>query len=200
MFSLTWNNIDFETGDVIVENRPATKKMPPFFVKDHEARVIPLPKHTLDILAELQTAAEEGVPFILLNRKRYETVLSKWQTFQHQGRPWKNTDMVCNCGREFKRHLKWADIKPNGTLSIHTLRKCCGKNWADHLPPNVVRELMGHSNIATTMKFSSKVDKDHRIKAAAVMDALISNATEPDTDEDSLKESDARMTPEANLD
>jgi integrase len=61
-------------------------------------------------------------------------------------------------------------------LSIHTLRKCAGKNWADVLPPHVVKELMGHSSIATTMKFYSQVDESQRTRAAAVVDGLISKA------------------------
>ena len=99
--------------------------------------------------------------------------------------------------------MKWAEIKPIGTLSIHTLWKCCGKNWADHLPPNVTKELMGHSNIATTMKYYNQVDKDQRKKAAAVVNALVSKAkTEHDEDTaETVREnqSDAEMTPESNL-
>jgi integrase len=128
------------------------------------------------ILTQLHTEAPECIPFVLLNEKRYQTVLAKWQRYQREKREWTNQDMVNNVRREFKRHLKWAEIKPIGTLSIHTLRKCSGKNWADHLPPNVTKELMGHSNIATTMKYYSQVDKDQRKKAAAVVDALISRA------------------------
>jgi integrase len=111
--------------------------------------------------------------------------------------------MVNNVGREFKRHLKWAGIKPVGTLSIHTLRKCCGKNGADHLPPNVTKELMGHSNIATTMKYYNQVDKDQRKKAAAVVETLVSEANteqnQADVKVDRQKQSDAKMTPETNL-
>ena len=133
----------------------------------------------------------------------YQTVLAKWQKYQRKKREWQNQDMVNNVGREFKRHLKWAGIKPIGTLSIHTLRKCCGKSWADHLPPNVTKELMGHSNIATTMKYYNQVDKDQRKKAAAVVEDLIFKAnTEPNqakVEAGRQKQSDAKMTPEANL-
>lgn len=37
LFSLTWSDIDFETGGVRIENRPVTSTMPPFYVKDYEA-------------------------------------------------------------------------------------------------------------------------------------------------------------------
>ena len=116
--------------------------------------------------------------------------------FQHQGREWQNSDMANNTLSNFKRCLKWAGIEANGTLSIHTLRKSCGQNWANHLPPNVTKELMGHSNIATTMKYYAQVDKDHRIKAAAVINQLISKGNAA---EFSTSETDAKMTPTANL-
>jgi len=155
-----------------------------------------LPKHTLDILAQLQTEAPERIPYVLLNEKRYRTVIAKWQRFQQKGRPWQNRDMANNVLRDFKRHLKWTGIKPNGTLFVHTLRKASGQNWANHLPPNITKELMGHASIAATMKFYSQVDKDHRKKAANVIDALVSKGK---AKSDKLKRSDAKMTPEDQL-
>ena len=59
-------------------------------------------------------------------------------------------------------------------MTIHTLRKCAAQNWADHLPINVVKELMGHSSIATTQEYYSQVDSDHEAKAARVIQNLLS--------------------------
>jgi len=111
-----------------------------------------------------------------------------------QGRPWRNRDIANNRLREFKRHLKWARIKANGSLSLHTLRKSCVQNWADHLPPNVTKELAGHASIATTMEYYARVDEDHRTKAAAVIESLVSGPAEVEAEM-----TDARMTPEAEL-
>jgi integrase len=86
MVSLTWDNIDWEKGEVVIENRAATANMPPFSLKDYEARRIPLPKHTLDILRELQTKARFKCPFILLGEERYRTVLENWRKYQKEGR------------------------------------------------------------------------------------------------------------------
>ncbi len=74
--------------------------------------------------------------------------------------------MVNNVLRDFKGHSRQAGIKPTGKLTIHTLRKSCGQNWADHMSMHVVKELMGHSSIATTQEFYTQVDKDHQIQAA----------------------------------
>ena len=149
-FSLTWDSVDFENSFLVVMNREGTADMPPFHVKDHESRRIPLPKHTIDLLTEWQAQAPEGVPYILLTRDRYEQVKVKWQQLCKEGKEWQNRYMANNVLRNFKKHYEQAGIKPVGKLTIHTLRKSCGQNWADHLPMHVVKKLMGHSNIATT--------------------------------------------------
>jgi len=71
-FSLMWSNVDFESGKLIVVNREATATLPPFHIKDHEARRIPLPRHTIDLLTKWQAKAHEGVPYILLTKERFE--------------------------------------------------------------------------------------------------------------------------------
>lgn len=61
LVSLTWSDIDFETGEVRVENEPATSAMPQFWIKDYEERRISLPKRALDILREPHNQAPERV-------------------------------------------------------------------------------------------------------------------------------------------
>lgn len=78
----------------------------------------------------------------------------------------------------FKRYIRWASIKPNDSLSIHTLRKCCITNWANEINnPEVVRELAGHSDIKTTMQYYSKVTKEQQQKAAKAIDKLLEGST-----------------------
>jgi hypothetical protein len=48
-------------------------------IKAHEARRIPLPAHTIDLLTQFQSQAPEGVPYILLDKERYEHMRAKWQ-------------------------------------------------------------------------------------------------------------------------
>jgi integrase len=59
---------------------------------------------------------------------------------------------------------KRAGIKPVGELTVPTIRKCAGQNWADYMPINVVKEWMGHSDISTTQEFYNQVDKGHEAK------------------------------------
>jgi len=176
LFSLIWNDVDFESNRLIISNSESTADMPPFHVKDHEARTVPLPAHTIVLLAQCQAQAPEAVPYILLTKERYKRVRSKWQKLQKRGMPWRNRYMVNNVLREFKRHCKRAGIKPVSKLTIHTIRKSCGQNWADHLPMNVVKELTGHSKAETTLEYYNQVDKDHEEKAARVVQEMIESA------------------------
>ncbi|MHC4543780.1 MAG: tyrosine-type recombinase/integrase [Planctomycetota bacterium] len=100
--------------------------------------------------------------------------------------------MVNNVLRNFQKHFKRAGIKPIAKLTIHTLRKSCGQNWADYLPMNVVKELMGHSSIATTAEFYNQVDADHEAKAARVVQRLLDMGDNGNMS----NKTDARMTPE----
>ena len=78
----------------------------------------------------------------------------------------------------------------------HFFCKCCVQNWANNLPMNVVKELMGHSSIATTQKFYNQVDDNHRAKAAAVIDMLVSGT---DAENEKQYKTDARLTPSSNF-
>ena len=191
-FALTWDWIDFENCVVVINNREGTEIVPEFNIKDHEKRRIPLPSHTIDLLTQWQTEAPEGVPFVLLTAERYERVKAKWLMIRKRGLPWRNRYLVNNVLRNFKSHVKRAGIKPVGKFTVHTLRKCAGQNWADHLPMNVVKELMGHSNISTTAEFYNQVDRDHEKKAAQVVQALLEN-------HQGDKQSDVKVTYEADL-
>jgi len=172
-FALTWDSVDFENGVVVINNREGSADVPEFNIKDCEKRRVPLPPHTIDLLTKLHAEATEKVPFVLLTKERYERVKKKWQQICEQGKPWKNRYLVNNVLRKFKAYCRRAGIKPVGKFTVHTLRKCAGQNWADYLPMNVVKELMGHSNIATTAEFYNQVDRDHELKAARVIQALL---------------------------
>ena len=85
LFNLCWPDIDFERGRVYINNREGNAKMPPFLIKDHESRCIPLPKHTLDLLIQYQNEAPEGVPYILLTEDRYMRIQVKWDEYRKSG-------------------------------------------------------------------------------------------------------------------
>jgi integrase len=171
--SLTWQDIDFQRSEVRICSKGSTPTLPPFEVKDHEARAIPLPKHTLDILAKLHADAPVGVPYVLIDKKRYKLILEKWKQCQEEGKPWTNKHMMNNALRDFRIHARMAGVIANGQLTVHCLRKSCGQNWANHLPINVTMKLMGHSSVTTTQMFYSQVEQYHHEQAARVIQALV---------------------------
>lgn len=172
--SLYWTSIDFDKGRVCIANRPPTKNYPPFYVKDTDARVIPLPKFTLDLLTQLQLESPEGVPFVLVDKQGCQRISDKWKKHREQGLEWFNRGLANNVIRDFHRRVKQAGIETAGkNLTVHTLRKCCIQNWANSLPMNVVKELAGHSDIETTNRFYSTVDEEHLKAAAKIGDELL---------------------------
>lgn len=177
LYSLTWNSINIEVGEVKIENRSATANLPPFQIKDHEDRTIPLPKHTLEILEDLRTysvATDEQTPYVLLEKRHYETVVAKWQKYKGQGRAWRNQDMSNNTNRELERYLKHAGIEPDEPLSIHTLRKSCIQNWSNNVTnPKVTQRLAGHADLKTTMQYYCQVTENERAQAALAIDNLL---------------------------
>ena len=177
LFNLTWADIDFERGRMVIENREGSDIMPPFSVKDKDERFVQLPTETMDLLAQYQQEAPEGVPYILLTKERYERVLKKWHKYRKKERSWRNRYMVNNVGRDFKAHAKRAGLQFNGSFTIHTFRKTCAQNWADRLPANVVKFYLGHSNISTTNKFYSIVDESHTTLTKQVMDRMLNDKT-----------------------
>ena len=175
--SLYWTNIDFDKGRVRIMNRPATEQYPPFDVKDSDARTVPLPKITLDLLTQLQLESPESVPFVLMDKKGCQRVRDKWQECQKDGKHWLNRYWANNTIRNFHRRIDWAEIETDGKeLTVHVLRKCCGQNWANHLPMNVVKEFMGHSDIATTQTYYSCVVDAHYERATETMNDLLRKA------------------------
>ena len=174
ILSLYWTNIDFDKGRVCIVNRPATENYPPFYIKDDDRRVIPLPKFTMDLLTKLQLEASEGVPFVLMDKQADTAIRNKWKQCREQGKDWFDRNLANNVLRDFQRRVKQAGIDTaSKKLTVHVLRKCCIQNWANSLPMNVVKELAGHSDIETTNKYYSTVDEIHLKEAAQLGDNLM---------------------------
>jgi len=171
--ALTWNDIDFESNQIIVANRKGTDTLPPFDVKTYENRRIPLPRQTVDLLALLHGEAKEGNPYVFLTGDRFDAVKARWQRCQATGQQWQNRFMENNTLRNFKRYVKRAGIKPEGSLTVHVLRKNCIQNWADVMPINVTRQWAGHSDAKTTMEYYSQVDDYHYTQGVSAIETLI---------------------------
>lgn len=180
--TLRWSDIDFEKSRVHVVNQPETLTLPPFDIKDSDERIIPIPKHTIDLLTKLQLDSD-GSPYVLLTGERFLKIKTKWLQCQKTGQPWLIRYWANNIPRNFNKRVKRSGIDTVGKkLTVHVLRKCCMQNWQNYLPMNVVKNLAGHSNIETTEKFYSTVDESQLANAARMSDELLNKAGAETTD------------------
>jgi integrase len=179
LFNLTWSDIDFDRGAITIRPRPASPELPPFFVKDHEERVLFLPQSTLDALNTWQKVASKSVPYVLLTAERWARVREKW-SLCHSGKPWKynpqtkkqewaeweNRCMVNNVLRDIRSHARKAGINSSAPLTVHTLRKSFAQNHAHcGTPSATLKALMGHASITTTEKYYLQ-NSDENTRAA----------------------------------
>lgn len=188
LFNLTEDSFDLDRGRLLIRSREGSSTLPPFRVKDHEDREVPLPKHAVRLVRGWLRMRPSGSPLILLTPDRYERVLRRWHQCQNRGGAWINNYMANNVIRDVRRHARIAKLPETEGLTVHCIRKSCGQNWADHLPMNVVKELMGHANISTTAEFYSTVTEEHEAHAQWIVEAL--------TIGKGATQTDARMTPD----
>jgi integrase len=167
----TTENIDFEKSKITVTNRKSKNSMPPFYLKDHEERSINAPKWVMDSLKQLKDISNSNNPYVFLSDDRLKIVRANWELMVSQGTEskWLNSMIILNTNRKFKLYCKKAGIITDDRLSVHCLRKSYGTNLANlGTPVHTLKELMGHSNIQTTMEyylFSSDANKKKAVEA-----------------------------------
>ncbi len=187
LLNLTQADVNLAKGVLRIADRPGTTDVPPFHLKDHEERSVPLPRHTVKLLRGWLQKRDTRSPLLLLTPERFARVRQRWIDCQRDEKPWLNDYMTNNIIRDIRRHARWAGIELDGALTLHCFRKSCGQNWAQHLPMNVVKELMGHADISTTAEFYTVVGEEHEAKAQWVTEAMILDAAR--------EKKDARWTP-----
>ena len=129
LFSLTEENVDLVRGRLLIRNREGSDDLPPFHVKDHEDREIPLPRHTLRLLAGWFRLRPKGSRLIMITPDRYQTILARWRNCRRRGLPWINNYLFNNMVRDLRRHAAKAGLPNCDKLTEHCFRKTCGQNW-----------------------------------------------------------------------
>ena len=169
-------NLDISNRRIHLVNRPGTNNIPPFYLKDHEERSIPIPSWVVEKLLRLLDEADPTVPLIFLTQERWEEVKKKWHKYRAQGKSqeWINDYLLNNTLRNFKVHCKRAGIVTIETLTIHGLRKAYGTNLANVCTPvQTHKKLMGHSSIQTTLEYYMKSTDANEIKAVKALDRMM---------------------------
>jgi integrase len=171
---LTWTDVDFHAQRVRVsakESGPRTIRWEP---KDHENRVVPMSDETARILVDLQADAPEGFPYIFIAPKRFERIKEKLETGDWNDRK----AVVNNLTRGFEVIRRRSGVSE---CTPHDLRRSAITNWAQELPVQVVQELAGHSNIATTRKYYLTVRPEDVDRANQLMNRILSACRVTDT-------------------
>jgi integrase len=168
-------NIDFEKGQIHLKNRPATEDMPPFQLKDKEARSISIPNMVMDLLIQLKKERDPDNPFWLLTKERWLNVQRMWQKMRQEGngRKWENWMLIRNRIRDFHVYCKNAGIKTRERLHLHCLRKGWACNLAENgISPKTLCELGGWSDPSVLNEYYSKATDANKDKAKQVLDEL----------------------------
>ncbi|MFB3894284.1 MAG: tyrosine-type recombinase/integrase [Phycisphaerae bacterium] len=163
---LTWGDIDFERSLVRVSAKRDGKVTVHWEPKDHELRQIPLSKKMIGLLAEWQSQAPDGVPYVFVDRRRYELVLKAVA----EGRWREGRKLVNNVLRDFKAIRRRSGI---AFCTIHDFRRSCITNWARRMPVHVVRVLAGHSSLETTNKYYLAVQDGDLARARRLGDEVL---------------------------
>ena len=176
--NLLWNgkDIDFENNRINLRNRAGTTTLPPFSIKDHQNRSIPMPDWLTAMLVKLQNTAKPHNPFVFLADQRWEAVQKKWAQYRAEKKTdkWQNKDMCNNLLRNFKVYCRNAGIITDEKLTLHCLRKSYAQNLANNnIPIATLKDLMGHSSIRCTEDYYLKASTPNELAAVEVLNNLL---------------------------
>ena len=169
ILNLIWSDIDFDNKQIKVTAKDATSKTLEWEPKDHEIRIVPLSKQSMQLLDDMQLfcPGQHKYPFISPARLKHIMKRVKAGT-------WNSTcHTQNNLIRDFEVIQRRAGI-PKCTL--HDLRRSAITNWAQYLQIQVVQQLAGHSNITTTRKYYLMVRSEDIDTASEVMEKILEGA------------------------
>jgi len=173
ILNLTWSDLDFEHNRLRIVRKEDSKTLPGWEPKDHEGRVLPVPAEVMQLLADLQTDADEGCPYVFVPGRRWKHI----QRLQKAGSWNVRQRLINNLNRNFAVLRKLAGVEQ---FAFHDLRRSCITNWAKHLPVHVVRKLAGHSDIKTTQQYYLSVQEDDLELARQVQSEILkADPTDP---------------------
>ena len=173
LLNLTWVDVDFDRQNVRFSPKETSESLLAWEPKDHEARVVPIPTETVQLLADLQTSVGEVSPYVFISEERLIHILSR-----RQRGTWKpDLDLVNNIMRDLRTMCRRAGVE---SFTLHDLRRSCITNWAQVLPIHVVQKLAGHGDIKTTQRYYLAVRESDLEKARQLQSRILrTDLTDP---------------------
>jgi len=160
---------DFERGEIWVRAQDERPDGWRWGVKDYEDRKVPLPPVLADALTATLAELPDGQPYVAITPQRYRGC----QRLRREGK-W--TDELSNLPdpnfrKPFVRLCDRAGV-PNRTF--HGLRATCITWWLQAgVPVHEVRELAGHADIETTLRYYAAIRSDHVRRAADATERIM---------------------------
>lgn len=172
--NLTWSDVDFEEDTIRIIAKPEVGDLQGWRPKDIEARIVPIPKLTLDLLAKVHAVADERTPYVFISAERLDLIKAA-----KESGTWKENRAAVNNLRR-----KWYQLCNDVSMArtaIHDLRRSAITNWARRSPIHVVKELAGHADISTTQRYYLAVTSDdmsaaREAAAGAIRDVALGSA------------------------
>ena len=143
---LTWSDVDFEANTLRIIAKPEISGVAAWQPKDLDSRTIPLPTVTMDLLGRMHAVADDGAEFVFLSSARVAWIRAK----REAGEWAEGQSVLNNVWKNFKRRAAHAGVTD---VTVHDLRRSAITHWARKLAASVVKELAGHSDIATTLRY-----------------------------------------------
>jgi len=168
ILTMTWADIDFENQKIYVIPKKETAETFEWEPKDHENRVVPMADETAQLLVDLQVQAKVGFPYIFVSPARLERIRKRQKIGKWNSR----SEIINNLGRDFNNLRCRAGV---AECTLHDLRRSAITNWAGKLPIQVVQELAGHSDIATTRRYYLTVRSEDMVSASQVLNGVLAN-------------------------
>ena len=148
ILNLTVADVDFERQCIYVRPKQRTATTWQWQPKDKDVRIVPLEEQTEKCLVDIIAEMSPTVPYVCVPEERYRYLIAKTDL----------SERVRICPVNNYTRMQKAILRRAGVIhkTFHDLRRTCGTQWSEHLPIHAVRDLLGHSDVNTTIKYYTK--------------------------------------------
>lgn len=162
--NLTWRDVNFDEGFIVVQAKEGTANTWPWTPKNHKSRQVPLSKQLEKLFTQLYEKLPDKQPYIMLREERYFDLQQRRLSLLMEGK--ELDDQTCK--RPDSSERRWDRIRINSQVrgKFHDLRSTAITNWLlSGIPPQEVQRMAGHASIEVTMKYYAACRSDYIQKA-----------------------------------